>query len=102
MLTATMPTAPYPGMQLGPDTPLDDPQERALLRAEFDALIAASYRPAADAPHPRPPVRRVGTVAPTVAHATPAADVVDGRRLGGRRAPGEPSPRERSPPTPRR
>src|SRR5690242_14792954 len=99
-LTPAPPVAPDPGTLSGPDAPLFDELERAVLRAEFDALVAASLLPAADAPRPRPPVRRVGTVAPTCAHHGRCTTVVGGPRRGRRRAPGDPSPRprERGPP----
>jgi hypothetical protein len=59
-----------------------DEVERVLLRVEFEAIVAAGYRPADDARIPRPPRTRQATIAAT-APQRPRSVSVDG---GGLRA----------------
>lgn len=87
-----------------PGDVVPDDLARELLRLEFDAIIAAGFRPAADQPHPVPPARRVGTV---VGAARPSVRSARGGRaaLPGRRGPVATVgtvPRERGPPDPDR
>ncbi len=103
---AALVVAPAAALVVAPAEPEEtDPvlgAERTLLRLEFQAIVAAGYRPAAEQPRPVPPARPTGTA---VGGARPVGypALAGGCAWLGRAPQGvavRAWPRERSPPRP--